>query len=50
MSRLEAKQLEDFLHRDLGAKLVEVDTWHGASLSVWNMLAGKQDRSVPFPI
>lgn len=31
MRRLEQEQLEDFLHRDLGAKLIEVDTRHEAS-------------------
>jgi len=50
MRRLEAEQLEDFLHRDLGTKFVEVDAWHGASLGMWSVFAGKQDRSVPSSI
>ena len=41
MRRLEAEQLEDFLHRDLGTEFVEVDAWHGASLGMWSVFAGK---------
>ena len=34
MRRLEAEQLKDFLHGNLGTKSVEVDAWHGASLGM----------------
>jgi len=45
---LEAKQAEHLLHRDFGAKPVEVDPWHG-SLSTPKNARGRrrQDRSVP---
>ena len=47
--RLEAEQLEYLLHGDLGAKLVEVDTWHGVSLCVWSFLAGEHQALFGWP-
>jgi hypothetical protein len=50
MRRLEVQQVEDLLHRDLCAKPVEIDPWHGFFLWPWRggwwwLIA--EDRSVP---
>src|SRR5271169_6236001 len=44
---LEPEQVQDLLHRDLGANSIEVDTWHG-----WSSLGdttARYSRTVPFP-
>ena len=49
LTRLEAEQVEYLLHRDLRAKPVEVDSWHGSSSFGGEICwVGKKGRSVPF--
>jgi hypothetical protein len=42
-ARLEAEQVKHLLHRDLPAKLVEIDSRH----VFLSMVAGQEGRSVP---